>query len=123
LPVLAGSAAYEVASLLARPSRQRSARVLLDSHFRVIVGIAISLTGFKPLVVPCYAVLNAVISAPVMIATLGPRLADDLHLSGAWRVLGWAAAVEMTTAAMAFCISAWTRRNRGRAISPDRCTC
>jgi NRAMP (natural resistance-associated macrophage protein)-like metal ion transporter len=117
LPVLAGSAAYAVASLLKVKKgldQPASAAVSFYSILAaaMVVGIAISVAGFKPIQALYWsAVINAVISVPIMVAVMlaasHPKLVGKMPLDRRWQVLGWGATGAMTlaTAAMFWSMS------------------
>jgi len=111
LPVLAGSAAYAVASLLGvrkgldRPlSTAKPFYGILASA--MAVGVALSVSGLNPIRALYWAaVINAVISVPIMVAVLlaasRPKIMGDLVLPQRWRVLGWLATTAMALATFA----------------------
>ncbi|MBO9688152.1 MAG: divalent metal cation transporter [Mitsuaria chitosanitabida] len=107
LPVLAGSAAYAVATLagvrrgLDRPPQGAKAFYAILSG-AMLIGLALSLSGFNPIKALYWsAVVNAVISVPIMVAVMiaasHPRIVGELRMPAIWRGLGW-----LATAAMAF---------------------
>ncbi|HEY4067181.1 MAG TPA: divalent metal cation transporter [Burkholderiaceae bacterium] len=112
LPVLAGSAAYAVASLFKMKKgldQPASAAVSFYSILAaaMVVGIAIGLAGFKPIQALYWAaVINAVISVPIMVAVMvaasNPKLVGQMTLGRRWKLLGWGAtgAMAIATAAM-----------------------
>jgi len=114
LPVLAGSAAYAVATLagvrrgLDRPPRSaRSFYAILSGA--MLIGLAVSLSGFNPMKALYWsAVVNAVISVPimaaVMIAASHPKIVGELRLPTVWRVLGWLATAAMAAATVAMLV-------------------
>jgi NRAMP (natural resistance-associated macrophage protein)-like metal ion transporter len=108
LPVLAGSAAYAVASLL-------RVRKGLDRPFgtarpfygilaaAMAIGLLISGSGLNPIKALYWsAVINAVISVPimtaVMVASSRAKLMDALVLPAIWKFLGWLATLAMAVA-------------------------
>jgi Mn2+/Fe2+ NRAMP family transporter len=112
LPVLAGSAAYAVASLLGvRKGLDRpfaSARAFYGILAAAMaVGLLISVSGLNPIKALYWsAVINAVISVPIMMAVMvtasRAKLMQDHVLPLAWQTLGWLATLAMAgaTAAM-----------------------
>lgn len=111
IPVLAGSAAYALASVfgwrqgLDRPfGRARPFYLLISAA--VFLGLGISAARLDPIQTLYWsAVVNAVISVPIMVVLMlvasSPRIMGRLTLSIRGKVLGWAA-----TAVMA-CATAW----------------
>ena len=111
LPVLAGSAAYAVASLLQvrkgldqPPSGAKTFYAILAAA--MLVGLAISASGLNPIKALYWsAVVNAVISVPIMVAVMvaasHAKIVGDLTLPTAWRVLGWLATAAMAVATLA----------------------
>ncbi|MFC5499342.1 NRAMP family divalent metal transporter [Caenimonas terrae] len=110
LPVLAGSAADAIASLrgwrkgLDQPPGRASAfyGVLAAA---MLVGVAISLAGFNPIKALYWsAVINAVISVPIMVAVMltasNMKLMSNIALHTKWKVLGWLATAAMLAATM-----------------------
>ena len=110
LPVLAGSAAYAVASLLQvrkgldqPPSGAKTFYAILAAA--MLIGLGISASGLNPIKALYWsAVVNAVISVPimaaVMIAASHAKIVGDLKLPGVWRVLGWLATLAMGAATL-----------------------
>ncbi len=109
--MLAGSAAYAVASLfkvkkgLDQPA---SAAVAFYSILAaaMVVGIAIGIAGFKPIQALYWsAVINAVISVPIMVAVMlaasNPKLVGKMPLGRRWKLLGWGATGAMGIATVA----------------------
>lgn len=108
LPVLAGSAAYAIASLLQvrkgldqPPSGAKTFYAILAAA--MLVGLGISASGLNPIKALYWsAVVNAVISVPimvtVMIAASHFKIVGDLKLPTVWRVLGWLATAAMAAA-------------------------
>ena len=111
LPVLAGSAAYAVASLLGLrkgldrpPGTAKPFYVILA--MAMLVGLVISMSGLNPIKALYWsAVINAVISVPimaaVMVAATRPKLMDKLVLPALWKALGWLATLAMAAATVA----------------------
>lgn len=116
LPVLAGSAAYSVASLfqcrkgLDLPlARAKSFYGILAAA--MLLGVTISLIGVSPIKALYWsAVINAVISVPIMIAVMliasSPRMMHNIVLSLKWKILGWLATLAMAAATLAMFIVA-----------------
>lgn len=110
LPVLAGSAAYAVASLLQvrkgldqPPSGAKTFYAILA--VAMIIGLGISASGLNPIKALYWsAVVNAVISVPIMVAVMiaasHAKIVGDLKLPGVWRVLGWLATLAMGAATL-----------------------
>jgi Mn2+/Fe2+ NRAMP family transporter len=111
LPILAGSAAYAVASLF-RLRKGLDLPLATAKPFYAIlaaamlVGLAISVSGLNPIRALYWAaVINAVISVPimaaVMVAASRPKIMDELVLPTKWKVLGWLATATMALATIA----------------------
>lgn len=110
LPVLAGSAAYAVASLLhvrkgldQPPAAAKSFYAILAAA--IVVGLVVGNSGLNPMKALYWAaVINAVISVPimaaVMIAASHPKIVGELKMPVVWRVLGWAATAAMAAATL-----------------------
>ena len=110
LPVLAGSAAYAIASLLQvrkgldqPPAGAKTFYAILAAA--MIVGLGISASGLNPIKALYWsAVVNAVISVPIMVAVMiaasHSKIVGDLKLPAVWRVLGWLATVAMAAATL-----------------------
>ena len=114
LPVLAGSAAYAVATLagvrrgLDRPAHSAKVFYAILSG-AMLTGLAISLSGFNPIKALVWsAVVNAVISVPIMIAVMVAashrKIVGELRLPPVWRVLGWLATAAMGAATIAMIV-------------------
>jgi NRAMP (natural resistance-associated macrophage protein)-like metal ion transporter len=112
LPVLAGSAAYAVASLagvrkgLDQPARSAAVFYSILAA-AMLVGTAISIAGLNPIRTLYWAaVINAVISVPIMVAVMlaasSSKLMAGIALPAWLKFLGWAAtaAMGLATAAM-----------------------
>ena len=111
LPVLAGSAAYAVATLLRvrkgldRPlAAARPFYAILAAA--MVIGLLISVSGLNPIKALYWsAVINAVISVPIMTAVMVTasrrKLMNDLVLQTPWKLLGWAATLVMAIATLA----------------------
>jgi len=111
LPVLAGSAADAIASLfrlhkgLDRPPSQAKAFYGILAA-AMALGVLISVVGVNPVKALYWsAVINAVISVPIMVAVMlaasSRKIMGRLALSWKWRVLGWAATAAMGAATVA----------------------
>jgi len=106
LPVLAGSAADAVASLLRVRKGLEQAPAAAKSFYGILsaaiaLGLVVSLCEVNPMRALFWsAVINAVISVPIMVAvmitTSHPRIVGQFELPVAWKLLGW-----LATAAMA----------------------
>jgi NRAMP (natural resistance-associated macrophage protein)-like metal ion transporter len=105
LPVLAGSAAYAVASnMQVRCGLTETVRTAPAFYSilacAMMVGAALSLMGFPPIKLLYWsAVVNAVISMPIMAAVMltasSPATMGKAVLTRRWKVLGWAATLLM----------------------------
>ena len=111
LPVLAGSAAYAVASLvhvrkgLDRPLATAKAFYAILAA-AMVVGLVISLAEVNPIGALYWsAVINAVISVPIMVAVMlaasSPKIMSAIVLSLKWKILGWLATAAMALATVA----------------------
>ncbi|MDL9999129.1 Nramp family divalent metal transporter [Variovorax sp. J22P240] len=111
LPVLAGSAAEAVASyfhvrkgLDLTLAQGRSFYGILAAA--MAIGVAVSVSGINPISALYWAaVINAVISVPVMaavmIAASSRKVMREMVLPRKWKVLGWLATAAMATASVA----------------------
>jgi len=111
LPVLAGSAAEAVASyfhwrkgLDLTPAQGLSFYAILAAA--MALGVAISLSGLNPISALFWAaVINAVISVPVMVAVMiaasSTKVMGKMVLPRRWKVLGWLATAAMAAASLA----------------------
>jgi NRAMP (natural resistance-associated macrophage protein)-like metal ion transporter len=111
LPVLAGSAAYAVASLLRvrkgldRPlATARAFYGILTAA--MAIGVLISVSGLNPIKALYWsAVINAVISVPIMVAVMvtasKAKVMGKFVLPPLWRSLGWLATLAMAAATVA----------------------
>jgi len=116
LPVLAGSAAYAVASVFRVRKGLDQPLAAARAFYGILaaamaVGVAISVAGVNPISALYWAaVINAVISVPIMIAVMltatHPKIMGGIVLSMKWRVLGWAATFAMAVATAAMFLSA-----------------
>ena len=114
LPVLAGSAADAVASYfhvrrgLNLPlAKARSFYGILAAA--MAVGVVIGVSGVNPISALYWsAVINAVISVPVMVAVMiaadSRKVMGTMTLSRKWKVLGWLATVAMAAASLALLV-------------------
>ncbi|VTU40200.1 Nramp family divalent metal transporter [Variovorax sp. PBL-E5] len=114
LPVLAGSAANAVASYfhwrkgLDLPlAKARSFYGILA--LAMVVGLAISVSGLNPISALYWAaVINAVISVPVMVAVMiaatSTQVMGKMVLPAKWRVAGWLATAAMAAASVSLLI-------------------
>lgn len=108
LPVLAGSAAYAVASLLHVRKGLDQPPAAAKSFYAILVvamaiGVGISASGINPIKALYWsAVINAVISVPIMVAVMVAashrKIVGDYVLPPVWRVLGWLATAAMAAA-------------------------
>ncbi len=110
LPVLAGSAADAVASLLhvrkgldQPPKAAKSFYGILAAA--IVIGLGISLSGLNPIKALYWsAVINAVISVPIMVAVMVAashrKIVGDMTLPRAWKLLGWLATAAMGAATL-----------------------
>jgi NRAMP (natural resistance-associated macrophage protein)-like metal ion transporter len=111
LPVLAGSAAYAVASLFGwRKGLDRELGQALPFYGVVAaamaIGVLLANIGWNPIDALYWAaVINALIAVPIMVAVMlcatRPAVMGKLVLSRRWTVLGWAATAVMATASVA----------------------
>ncbi|MBS0448756.1 MAG: divalent metal cation transporter [Proteobacteria bacterium] len=111
LPVLAGSAAYAVASLFRWRKGLEQAPRQAPRYYGVIaaaiaIGIAMSAAGLDPIGTLYWAaVINAVIAVPVMVAVMlaaTRRVVMGRYTLGTgWRWAGWAATAAMAAATLA----------------------
>jgi NRAMP (natural resistance-associated macrophage protein)-like metal ion transporter len=114
LPVLAGSAAFAVASYFRlRKGLDRPLREALPFYgilaAAMMVGVAISLSGIDPIAALYWAaVINAVISAPVMAAVMlaatSKKVMGAHVLPARWKAMGWLATAAMAAATIALLI-------------------
>ena len=111
LPVLSGSAAYELASVLHfRKGLDRPLATAWPFYAilaaAVLVGLAISLSELNPIRALYWsAVINAVISVPIMVAVMltasHRKLMGDFALPRSAKLLGWGATAVMALATAA----------------------
>lgn len=120
LPVLAGSAAYAVATLagvrrgLNRPPRSAKAFYAILTG-AMGIGLAVSLSGINPIKALFWsAVVNAVISVPIMIAVMvaasHPSVVGTMRLPPLWRWMGWIATGAMGLATVVMGVLQFTGR-------------
>jgi NRAMP (natural resistance-associated macrophage protein)-like metal ion transporter len=110
LPVLAGSAAYAVATLFGvrkglalPPSSAKPFYGILAAA--MLVGVAISVAKINPIQALYWAaIINAVISVPIMAAVMlaasSAKIMGEFVLPRKWKVLGWLAAAAMGASAV-----------------------
>lgn len=118
LPVLAGSAAYALASLLGvrkgldrAPGKAPAFYAILAAA--MLIGLAISLSGISPMTALVYAaIINALASVPIMIGVMlaasSRKVMGDLVIARRLKMVGWAATGVMLTAAVATFATAWS---------------
>ena len=111
LPVLAGSAAYAVASLFGirkgldqPPATARAFHSIPAAA--IIAELVISVVESNPIKALYWAaVVNAVISVPIMVAVMiaatSPKIMGPLALATRWKLLGWGATAAMAAATVA----------------------
>ena len=111
LPVLAGSAAYAVATVLRvrkgldlPPAAAKPFYGILAAA--MLIGVAISIARLNPIQALYWsAVINAVISVPIMVAVMraacSRRLMGEFALPRRWTWLGWLATAAMAAATLA----------------------
>ena len=112
VPVLAGSAAYAVSEMLARPTgldrKPRDARCFYGTiAVTTIVGALLQYVGLNAVRALYWsAVINGVLAAPLMAVMMlivrNPRAMGHLTLSRRGTVLGWAATAVMSFATVFF---------------------
>ena len=115
LPVLAGSAAYAVASILGvRKGLDRPLATAKPFYailaLAMALGVGISLSGLNPIRALFWAaVINAVISVPIMVAVMlaasRKKIMGDLVLPRRWKILGWLATAAMAAATAAMFVA------------------
>ena len=110
LPVLAGSAAEAVASFFhlhkgldLSLAHGRSFYAILATA--MLLGVSISLSGLNPISALYWAaVINAVISVPVMVAVMvaasSSKVMGPMVMPRKWKVLGWLATAAMAAASV-----------------------
>ena len=111
LPVLAGSAAYAVASLLGVRKGLDQPPAMAKPFYRILAtamaaGLVISVVEANPIRALFWsAVVNAVIAVPIMVAVMmaasSEKIMGRLALSLRWKVLGWGATAAMAAATLA----------------------
>ncbi|MDP9607270.1 UNVERIFIED_ORG: NRAMP (natural resistance-associated macrophage protein)-like metal ion transporter [Variovorax paradoxus] len=118
LPVLAGSAAYALASLLGvlkgldRPPGKAPAFYAILAA-AMLIGLAISLSGISPMKALIYAaIINALASVPIMVgvmlAAASRKVMGELVIARRLKIVGWAATGVMLMAAVATLGTAWS---------------
>ena len=115
LLVLAGSAAYAVASFFKeRKGLDRPLAAALPFYAilagAMTVGVCLGSAHIDPIKALFWAaVINAVISVPIMIAVMvaasSHKIMGDIVLSMKWRILGWAATLAMAVATITMAVS------------------
>jgi len=115
LPVLAGSAAYAVASFFKeRKGLDRPLAAALPFYAilagAMTVGVCLGSAHIDPIKALFWAaVINAVSSGPIMIAVRvaasSHKIMGDIVLSMKWRILGWAATLAMAVATITMAVS------------------
>jgi Mn2+/Fe2+ NRAMP family transporter len=115
VPVLAGSAAYGVAesfqwraSLQSKPNRAPKFYGVLAAA--TLIGLSFNFMGINPVrALFLAAVLNGVISAPLMVVTMllaaNPKVMGQFTLSLPLKVTGWMATIVMLLVSMGFFVS------------------
>ena len=117
LPVLAGSAAYALSSMLGvrkgldRPLDKAPAFYAILAA-AMLIGLAIGLSGVSPMKALVYAaIINALASVPimagVMLAASSRKVMGDLVIARRLKILGWTATGVMLIAAMATLVTLW----------------
>lgn len=116
LPVLSGSAAYAIASLLKVRKGLDQPPAAATSFYAIlagamVVGMAISASGLNPIRTLYWAaVINAVISVPIMVAVMvaasHEKIVGNMKMPSVWRFLGWAATAAMAVATVAMAVAA-----------------
>jgi NRAMP (natural resistance-associated macrophage protein)-like metal ion transporter len=117
LPVLAGSAAYALASMLGvrkgldRPAAGAPAFYGILAA-AMLLGLAIGVSGINPMKALVYAaVINAVSSVPimtgVMLAGSSPKVMGELVIPFKWKIVGWSATGVMGAAGLAMLATIW----------------
>ena len=117
LPVLAGSAAYALASLLGvrrgldhAPGQAPVFYGILAAA--MLIGLAIGLSGINPMKALVYAaVINALASVPIMVGVMlaasNPLVMGELVITRRLKIVGWAATGVMAVAALATLVTFW----------------
>lgn len=118
LPVLAGSAAYALASLLGvrkgldrAPGKAPAFYAILAAA--MLIGLAIGLSGISPMTALVYAaIINALASVPIMIGVMlaasSRKVMGDLVIARRLKIVGWSATGVMLMAAVATLATAWS---------------
>ena len=115
LPVLAGSAAYAVASFFKlRKGLDRPLSAALPFYAilagAMTIGVCLGSARIDPIKALYWAaVINAVISVPIMVAVMmaasSRKIMGDIVLSMKWKCLGWAATLAMAAATVTMFVS------------------
>jgi NRAMP (natural resistance-associated macrophage protein)-like metal ion transporter len=115
LPVLAGSAAYAVASFFKlRKGLDRPLAAALPFYAilagAMAIGVCLGSARIDPIKALYWAaVINAVIAVPIMVAVMtaasSRKIMGDIVLSMKWKCLGWAATLAMAAATVAMFVS------------------
>jgi len=115
LPVLAGSAAYAVASFFElRKGLDRPLLAALPFYAilagAMMIGVFLGSARIDPIKALYWAaVINAVIAVPIMVAVMmaasSPKIMGDIVLSMKWKCLGWAATLAMAAATVTMFVS------------------
>ena len=92
-----------------QPARSATAFYLILA-FAMVVGTGISVTGLNSIRTLYWAaVINAVISVPIMVAVMvaasSSKLMTGIVLPLRWKILGWAATCAMAVATLAMGVS------------------
>jgi NRAMP (natural resistance-associated macrophage protein)-like metal ion transporter len=115
VPVLAGSAAFAVgetmrfrSSLEEKPNNAKRFYGVLA--LATLAGLAIIYSGIDPIKALVWsAMLNGIISAPVMIVIMlmasREKIMGDFTIKGFWKILGWLATLVMTVAVIVFFVN------------------
>jgi len=109
VPVLAGSAAYAVGEAFRWPvglsrAPQRAKRFYATLVIATLVGAALNLLAFSPIKALFWsAVINGIVSVPLMVIMMliagNRRIMGSFPVTGALRLVGWAATAVMGLAA------------------------
>jgi NRAMP (natural resistance-associated macrophage protein)-like metal ion transporter len=117
LPVLAGSAAYAISTLFRLKKGLERPWASAKPFYAILaaamaVGLLIGISPINPIKALYWAaVINAVISVPIMIAVMiaasSPRIMGDHVIATRWKVLGWLAtgAMALATLGMAWAMA------------------
>jgi NRAMP (natural resistance-associated macrophage protein)-like metal ion transporter len=115
LPVLAGSAAYAVSTLFKVRKGLDQSLASARPFYAILagamaIGAVISVSGLNPIKALYWsAVINAVISVPIMIAVMvassRKKIMHEMTLPAGWVVLGWLATGAMAAATLAMAVT------------------